>query len=255
MPNPNSLETSIQIAAKPSTVFRFLSDPKLFQEWMGTGAVLGQTDLTVSYPGGEVAKGTIREVIPDQKLVFGWGYVSSKHGLAPDSTTVTIELIPTSDGGTLVKLTHENLDQAQQSEHSKGWTYYLHQLSSQAETVAVAAVLPSTIATYCDAWNETIADRRRELLLQCWEPDAAFRDAMGSAETLQALDGYIAGAHQFLPGFRLEAAGPHDFVRGFVRFPWIIRLPNGNVMSRGTNFGRVSATGKFQFVTGFWDAT
>jgi uncharacterized protein YndB with AHSA1/START domain len=254
MPDPNSLELSIQIAAKPSTVFRFLSDPKLFQQWMGTGAILGQKDLTVSYPGGEIAKGTIREVIPDQKLVFGWGYVSEKHGLAPDSTIVTLELIPTPDGGTLVKLTHTNLDPSQQSEHSKGWTYYLHQLSTHAETAAVSAAVPEIIAAYCDAWNQTEPELRRELLGKCWEPNGAFRDAMGSAETLQALDGYIAGAHQFLPGFRLEAAGPHDFVRGFVRFPWIIRLPDGKVMSRGTNFGRVSATGKFEFVTGFWDA-
>jgi uncharacterized protein YndB with AHSA1/START domain len=254
MPNSKSLELSIQIAAKPSTVFRFLSDPKLFQQWMGPGAVLSPTEVTVGYPGGEVASGSIRESIQDQKLVFGWGYLNNSHGLAPNSSTVTIELIPTPDGGTLVRLTHSNLDQTQQSEHSKGWNYYLQQLAAHAASTAIAEILPQMIATYCDAWNEVKADRRLELLTKCWEPEASFSDAMGAAENMHALDAYIGGAHQFLPGFRLEAAGPHDLVRGFVRFPWVIRLPDGNVMSRGTNFGRVSSTGKFQFVTGFWDA-
>ncbi len=253
MPDDSRLELSIQIAAKPATVFRFLSDPKLFQQWMGTGAILGARDLTVQYPGGDIARGTIREAVPDKRLAFGWGYEQGTHGLLPDSTLVTIDLEATADGGTLVRLTHSNLNQAQQAEHAKGWNYYLSQLGTHAASIGIAEKVPEVVAAYCQAWNETDPGRRKELLDRCWESDGAFRDQMGAADSAEALSAYIGGAHQFVPGFQLESSGRHDLVHGYVRFPWLIRLPDGKVMSRGTNFGQLSANGKFRFVTGFWD--
>ena len=220
---------------------------------MGTGAILGANEISVQYPGGELARGTIRSLVPDKRLSFGWGYEKATHGLSPDSSIVTIELEATADGGTLVRLTHENLDQRQQVEHAKGWNYYLSQLATHAANIGIAERVPGLIATYCEAWNETDGARRLELLNGCWEPDGAFRDQMGAAEGAQSLSAYIGGAHQFLPGFRLEPSGKHDLVHWHVRFPWLIRLPDGNVMSRGTNFGQLSENGKFRFVTGFWD--
>ena len=223
------LEMSIDIAAKPSTVYRFLSEPKLFQQW---------------FPGGEAARGAIREAVPDQRIAFSLG----------SDSVVTIELVGTADNGTNVKLSHEGLDAQQQAEHSKGWTYHLSQLARHAGSLDAAEGLPLMIDAYCFAWNETSAPARREMLARCWEPDAAFRDGMGTADGLDALDRYIGKAQQFLPGFRLEAAGKPDLVHGYVRFPWVIRTPDGSVMMRGTNFGQLSAGGKFRFITGFGDA-
>ena len=40
-------------------------------------------DVTVQYPGGEVARGMIRELVPDRKVVFGWGYEKGLHGWRP----------------------------------------------------------------------------------------------------------------------------------------------------------------------------
>ena len=254
MADTNKLELSIHIAAKPATVYRFLSDPKLFTQWMGTGAVLDADSLRVEYPNGHAAVGTIREAVADRRIVFGWGYENNAHGLAPDSTTVTIELTATPGGGTDVRLTHAGLDAGQQQEHSQGWMYYLSQLASAAAAIGAKEGLPDKVAAYCAAWNETDAAKRRELLASCWEPTAAFRDAMGSADGLDALDQYIANAHKLLPGFRLEAAGPADLVHGYVRFPWVIRLPDGSATMRGSNFGQLSPEGKFQFLTGFGEA-
>lgn len=245
------LVLTIQIAAKPSTVFRFLSDPALFQQWMGTGATLGASEVTVRYPGGEVARGTIRELVPDRRVVFGWGYEQGAHGLAPDASTVTIELEATDAGGTLVRLTHAGLpSEGAKSEHAKGWNYYLSQLSEKASSPDVAAI----VGAYFAAWGETNAAARREHLESCWESGAVFRDSMGEAAGLEGLLHYIERAQRFMPGVRLEGAGKPDLVRGFVRFPWVIRQPDGLPMFRGTNFGRLSAGGKFEFVTGFPDA-
>lgn len=249
----DNLELSIHIAAKPATVYRFLSDPKLFQQWMGTGATLSGGGIRVEYPGrGAAAVGTIREAVPDQRLVFGWGYEDSEHGLAPDSTTVTIELTATTDGGTQVTLTHQGLtDSKQRENHSMGWNYYLSQLSRHAAAIGLAERLPEIVATYCNAWNETSSERRRGLLSSCWELDAAFRDGMGSTDGLDALDQYIANAQKFMAGFKLEPSGPADLVHGYVRFSWVIRTPDGAAMMSGQNFGQLSASGKFQFLAGF----
>jgi len=54
-------------------------------------------------------------------------------------------------------------------------------------------------------------------------------------------------------GFLFGLAGTPEQSRGYYRFPWLIRMPDGNVMGRGTNFGQLSAAGRFASAVGFWD--
>lgn len=248
----NELVLTIDIAAQPDTVFQFLSDPELFKQWMGPGALLSSDQLTVHYPTGETARGTVRELVPNQRIVFGWGYDQHTHGLAPDSTTVTIELEPI-PLGTRVTLRHSGLDEAQQSEHKKGWTYYLAQLGSAAANRKFAQALPKAAEAYIAAWNETDLAKREDLLRTCWEEDGVFRDSMGVAEGRTQLLHYISGAQQFVPGFRLELRGAPEQCHGYYRMPWLIRLPDGSQMAAGTNFGQIAPSGRFRFAVGFWD--
>src|SRR5262245_58861668 len=141
----DELELSIDIAAKPETVFRFLSEPELFKQWMGPGANLSATEVTVHYPKGGAARGTVRESVPNQRVVFGWGYDGGTHGLPPDSTTITISLEATPHG-TRVTLRHAGLDAAQQKEHRIGWTHYLGQLLAGAQNLGYAEALPAAVA-------------------------------------------------------------------------------------------------------------
>jgi len=248
----DSLELSIHIEASPETVFRFLSDPALFQKWMGPGAILGTDTLTVHYPTGHHAAGTIRESIPNQRLVFGWGYSNNEHGIGPDSTVVTISLTPTPTG-TLVTLTHAGLDAPQRAEHTLGWNHYLAQLAAASADLAFAASLPAAVQNYIAAWNETNESARLPLLEACWQDDAIFRDSMGATDTRSALNAYIANAHKFVPNFQLELANPPEQCRGYYRFSWLIRMPDGNIMARGTNFGQLAPNGRFASAIGFWD--
>ena len=67
----------ITIRATPATVFAYLVDPKRLVEWMGTDAVLQPV------PGGEYrvicggvnpSAGHFVEVVPDQRVVFTFGW-------------------------------------------------------------------------------------------------------------------------------------------------------------------------------------
>ncbi|MBI2688601.1 MAG: hypothetical protein HYX27_20050 [Acidobacteria bacterium] len=81
---------------------------------------------------------------------------------------------------------------------------------------------------------------------------AAFRDSIGVADGREALPAYISNAQKFVPGFMLELAGTPEQCHGYYRFPWPIRMPDGNIMGRGANFGQLSGSGRFASAAGFW---
>ena len=77
MDEPLVVRREVQIAAPPSTVFAFLTDPEKILRWMGT-------DATVEpHPGGlylvnvtakDVARGRFTEVIPVHRLAYSFGW-------------------------------------------------------------------------------------------------------------------------------------------------------------------------------------
>ncbi|MBL8237593.1 MAG: SRPBCC domain-containing protein [Bryobacterales bacterium] len=234
----DALTISIHIQASPATIFPFLSDPQLLSQWLGPEAI--------------AAKGTVRESTPNARIVFGWGYEAAVHGIAPDSTIVTIELTPTATG-TTVTLTHAGLDAAQQANHRMGWTHYLSQLAGAAASRLAAEKLPVTIENYIHAWNEPAETDRAARLDACWEEDGTFRDSMGAVDGRDALFTYIGNARQYVPGFQLELAAPPEHCHGYYRFSWLIRMPGGGIMGRGTNFGQLGSSGRIASAVGFWD--
>ena len=170
---------------------------------MGPGGVLDATHVTVHYPTGQTARGTLRESTPNERIVLGWGYD------ALDTSTVTIQLTPTAKG-TTVTLTHSGLNETQRSEHAQGWTHYLSQLAAGAANLGFATALPAAVENYIKAWNEMDIAVRAGQLDACWEGDAAFRDSMSVADGRIALLHYISNAQKFVPGFQLELAlGAH----------------------------------------------
>ena len=223
---PDSLVLSTSIDAAAETIFRFLSTRPLLQKWMGPAA----------------ANCVPRESVPPASATFDWTATTPP-------TTVTVSILP----GPAVELRHDGLTPAQQEELTPGWTYCLSQLKSAAINVGYAEYLPAAVENYIRAWNEADAASRSEYLSTCWEEDAVFQDAMGSAAGRQALLNYITHAQRFVPGFQLELAAPPENCNSYYRFTWIIRKPDGSIMGRGTNFGQLSPKGRFQSAVGFWD--
>jgi uncharacterized protein YndB with AHSA1/START domain len=126
-----------QIAAPPSTVFAYLTDPQKILSWMGTEA------STEPNPGGlylvkgigergNVARGAFREVVPVHRLAYSFGWDTNNEEVPAGSSLIEIDLIDR-DGGTLLRMTHSGLPNAVQCEnHNKGWAHYLGRLTVAA---------------------------------------------------------------------------------------------------------------------------
>ena len=137
MTEPLVVRRETQIAAPPSTVFAFLTDPDKIMRWMGMEVV------TEAHPGGlyllkgvgmernRVARGAFREVVPVHRLAYSFGWEGSE-AVPPGSGLVEIDLIDR-DGGTLLRMTHSGLpDAAQCAAHERGWIYHLDRLAMAA---------------------------------------------------------------------------------------------------------------------------
>jgi uncharacterized protein YndB with AHSA1/START domain len=247
------IDLQVLIAARPETVYRFLSDPARFRAWMGDGAALGaDQSLCVNYPTGEVAEGRVLEMVEGTRLVFSYGY--RDHPLmGPGSTTVRIELIAEGEG-TRVVFTHEGLpDRDSAGAHEGGWRHYLSRLRNAVLQERLGPGVESTIDAYLAAWNETDPARRAVLLEQCWSENGLFADFMGSAEGRAGLEAYIAAAQRFMPGARLERIGPPALVLDRARVAWRATRPDGAPLAQGVNFVELGADGRIVRLSGFWE--
>ncbi len=246
------VEVRMRVAAHPATVFRFLSDPDRFRQWMGDatlGTAVGEP-LTVRYPDGGSAIGTIEEIVPDKRLVFSWGYSDPAKNLPPNTSRVAIDLAPI-PSGTLITLRHSGLTREMARNHAMGWRHYLSTLANAA--ASVTALAGSAVDTYQAAWAERDPAKRAALLARCWDANAIFRDAMGYAEGRDDLTDYIGAAQSFAPNIAFERVGPLLHAHGHINYRWRMVAPDGSVMMTGNNVGELSPDGLFLSMTGFWD--
>jgi uncharacterized protein YndB with AHSA1/START domain len=126
----DALEREVRIAARPETVFPFLTDAAAMMRWMGVSVEadprpggLYRVDIT----GRDRARGEYVEVVPYSRVVFTWGWEGDGHPLPPGASTVEITLTP-DGGGTLLRLRHSGLSPDAQKEHADGWEHYLERL-------------------------------------------------------------------------------------------------------------------------------
>jgi uncharacterized protein YndB with AHSA1/START domain len=126
----DTVEVSVRIAARPETVFRYFTDPERMVRWQGVRAQLDPRpggDFLVDITGRDVAVGRYVEVVPDERVVFTWGWEGNS-GVPPGSTTVEVTLRPEGDD-TVVTLVHSDLPGADAAEsHEAGWRHYLDRL-------------------------------------------------------------------------------------------------------------------------------
>jgi uncharacterized protein YndB with AHSA1/START domain len=121
--------TSIEIAAQPSMVYPFLTQPESIVRWMGDYAVLdprpgGEFTLDIN---GVPVRGHYVELDPPHRVVIAWGHAGSDL-LPPGASTVEITLEP-SPGGTRLQLEHRDLPSDEARMHAIGWPHFLARLA------------------------------------------------------------------------------------------------------------------------------
>jgi len=112
------------IPATPHQVYRAWLEPELLRRWMAPGCFAVSRAEVDERPGGRYRiwhadAGTERggfdcevlELVPDERLVFRWGFVGPDREAGPSYDSVlTITLCAAADGGTVLTLVHERLD-------------------------------------------------------------------------------------------------------------------------------------------------
>jgi uncharacterized protein YndB with AHSA1/START domain len=126
-------ETRIQ--APPASVFALLTDADKILRWMGTEARVEPQSgglCLVNVTGARFARGSFREVVPVHRLAYSFGWDGSE-AVPPGSSLVEIDLADQPPDGTLLRLTHTGLPNAEQcAGHAEGWAHYLGRLAEVA---------------------------------------------------------------------------------------------------------------------------
>lgn len=126
-------EKTALLPVSTDEAFALLTEPDRLRRWKTVSARIdlragGEYRWTIV--PGHVAAGTFTEIIPGRRIVFGWGWEGSPD-LGPDASTVTITLEPV-EGGTLVRLVHEGLNEEQAASHMMGWNHFFERLEAEA---------------------------------------------------------------------------------------------------------------------------
>ncbi len=120
----------ITIQASPATIFPYLVDPAQLIRWMGTEAKLvpePHGEYRVLCGGENPAAGEFIEVVPNERVIFSFGWDVPNHPIPAGSSEVVITLTPSGDS-TVLRLTHRGLPENANTDHDKGWSYYLDRL-------------------------------------------------------------------------------------------------------------------------------
>lgn len=123
-----------QIEAPPDVVYSYLTESAKWARWQGQDVTVDANPggiFILKMPNGTTARGQFVELVPDEKVVFTWGWVDHP-GVPPGSSTVEIE-ITAQGGGSLVTLTHRGLPDDETELHQIGWKHYLPRLTAVAE--------------------------------------------------------------------------------------------------------------------------
>jgi uncharacterized protein YndB with AHSA1/START domain len=123
----------LTIAAPIEIVWEHLTTAEGLTRWVGPEAhaepVPGGA-LRWVHPDGSTVVGRFVELVPPRRVVFTYGWEDGRMGVAPDSTTVEIDLAER-EGATTLRLTHHGLPPATAADHERGWVYFLGVLAQR----------------------------------------------------------------------------------------------------------------------------
>ena len=80
--------------------------------------------------------------------------------------------------------------------------------------------LQTVVTRYIDAFNETDAGRRRELVEALYTPDCTYTDPNVHLQGAEQIDGFIGQTQERFPGFTFTLGGAIDAHHNQARFQW-----------------------------------
>ena len=110
--------------------------------------------------------------------------------------------------------------------------------------------LNDVVETYLASWNETDADRRRELVSATFTEDGRYLDPLMAGTGVEEITAMIGAAQAQFPGHHFELAFGPDAHNDVARFAWSLVGPGGTV-AKGIDFATVAEDGRLRNVTGF----
>jgi uncharacterized protein YndB with AHSA1/START domain len=126
------LVREILIDAPPEAVWPFLTEPDKHVQWEGTVADIDPRPgghYRVLVQGQHQSAGEYLEVVPNEKVVFTFGWDQPGNPITPGSATVEISLHAEGEK-TRVRLVHRDLPEDAVADHTHGWDYYLDRLAT-----------------------------------------------------------------------------------------------------------------------------
>lgn len=128
------VEYEISIAAPAEAVYRLLTTVDGLKRWIAVDAAVAPEPgggLRWTHENGATMIGRFVELDPPRRLVFTYGWEGDLMGLAPEASTVEIQL-EERPGGTILRLVHRGVPPDVVEEHLRGWIHFLGRLRDAA---------------------------------------------------------------------------------------------------------------------------
>ena len=109
------------------------------------------------------------------------------------------------------------------------------------------------IKRYLEAWNETDAVKRGELVAALWAADGSYTDPLADVRGPDAIAALIGAAQQQFPGLVFTLGGPVDANHNQARFTWHLGPAGGEPVVIGFDVVVLSGDGRIASVHGFLD--
>jgi hypothetical protein len=106
---------------------------------------------------------------------------------------------------------------------------------------------------YIAIWNETDADRRRELISQTWADRCRYADPAAEVAGHDGIEAMVGGFQQQFPGLIFVHTGEIEAHHDRLRFSWDLLAPDGGRVAAGTDVAVVAEDGRLRDVAGFFD--
>jgi uncharacterized protein YndB with AHSA1/START domain len=249
---PQTVVREIVAPARPETVWEFLTTDKGWAAWWGAGSSIDAVPggaMTIIYPDGRSAIGTVLAVTPTEAISFTYGYPREDPPIPLEGSVVEITLRP-APGGTAIRIEHHVADEATRRLHDPGWRFQLGLFRSAIVTGTLAAGLAATIDAWHAVWGIDDPADRRAALAAVVTPDVTVDEPMAALTGLGDVDGWIAQSRAHLPA-TVRRTTPAALCGDHATWDWEITAA-GATLATGRSVARLTPETRLASVTAFW---